>query len=259
MGSAAARSTTALFERFAGSIELRRGVDVLADVDRAHPVHPSLAGPFPQGVPRGSTVGCRGSAAVSMACLLAAGPSAQGRWVGILGTGTLARIGAQACHEAGVDLDRLVLVRPSRDPEQPVVGDAWCADVLGALVDGVDVVLVPATAPLRPATARRVQARAQRRGVLLVVVGGAGSSRPSTSREGSREGEVFAADLVVDADGVWAGLDGGAGHLRARQVQVRVSGRRRHRPVEARLGFPHPDGGIRAVDAAPLVAPRPAG
>jgi hypothetical protein len=248
-------SPTALL---AGQFGLRRAAEVLDDADRSLPVHPALHRLFSRGIAPGTSVGCTGTAAVSMSCLLAAGPSAEGRWVGVLGVGGLARLGAQACHEAGVDLERLLLVRaPQRGRTMAgtalgasglaagEVDDAWCAAVLGALVDGVDVVLVPASAPMRLSTARRVQARAQRRGVLFVVVGDRGGTRA--------DGQVFSSDLHLTAVGRWSGLVDGAGHLRAREVEVAVTGRRMPHQRRDRLGFPDADGQIRSIGGAATV------
>ncbi|MCU1501105.1 MAG: hypothetical protein JWM12_459, partial [Ilumatobacteraceae bacterium] len=56
---------------------------------------------------RGSTVGCVGPAAVSLAMAVAAGPVGQGAWVGVTGVQTF---GVRAAVELGVAAERLVLV-----------------------------------------------------------------------------------------------------------------------------------------------------
>ncbi len=205
--------------------------------ERSLPVHPALEGLLPQGLIRGSTVACTGAAARSNAVLMAAGASAAGSWVGVAGLGDL---GAQAAAEAGLDLQRVVMVRGPRDGTR--WDDGTWGQVLAALVDGFDVVLVgaDAAARLRGGTARRVQARLQARGGVLVVVGDAGA---------------FSPDLRVSGRCRWHGLGEGHGHLRAREVELVVEGRRVPRARRETLWFPDTAGRITPrLVAAPAAA-----
>jgi hypothetical protein len=187
-------------------------------------VHPALANVLPQGIVRGSSVACTGVAAVSMAFLLAAASSQTGAWIGVAG---LPAFAPQACSEMGVALERVVVVR-SHGQGATLDDDTW-ASVLGAMVDGFDIVVVGAAAKIRPATGRRVQARLQRRGGVLVLVGQHGA---------------FAADVHIATSAVWQGLGQGDGHLRQRIAQVTVDGRRIPRAVHDELALPNPAGEV---------------
>lgn len=222
--------------------------------ERSVPVVEPLLPVLPAGLGRGSTVLVRGAAAVSTAALLAAGAVEAGAWVGAIGLDALS---AEACREAGLPLERLVLVRGQgggsgggpgdrvgggqRD-EAPSWGDELGGQALAALVDGFDVVLAGPGVRLRSGTARRVQARLQQRGAVLVVVGDAGP---------------FSCDLAVDTRTVWHGLGQGHGHLRSRQVAVTVEGRRVPRPRRTTLWFPCVAGQVRRFEeaAAPVAEP----
>lgn len=189
--------------------------------DRCIPVHPAYQGVLPQGLPCGATVLTEGQAALSSAFLLAAAPVQMGAWLGAAG---LAAFGAQACAEAGVAPERVVVVRdtPSRTDEM------W-GQVLAALIDGFDVVLFGAAARVRAGTARRIQSRLQQRGAVLVIVGAAGP---------------FSCDLTVASRAVWSGLGHGHGRLQTRQVHLEVTGRRMPRASRDTLWFPAGDGRI---------------
>lgn len=201
--------------------------------ERTVVVHPALATVLPQGVVRGSTLVCSGAAAVSTALLLAAAPSQAGAWVGVVGLPTFA---PQACREMGAALERVVLVRS----QSVTLDDGTWASVLGAMVDGFDIVVVGAAAQVRPATARRVQARLQRRGGVLVLVGQPGA---------------FTADVHIGTTAVWHGLGQGDGHLRRRVVQVTVDGRRIPRARYDELAMPSTGGEVVSVGGAPAEVP----
>src|SRR6266498_913642 len=88
-------------------------------------------------------------------------------------------------------LERLALV-PSPGPDWP--------EVVAALLDGIDLVVVAAPTATAPVPARRLSARARQRGSVLVGVG-----------------EWPRAELTIEADhGVWHGLESGRGRLRCR-------------------------------------------
>jgi hypothetical protein len=187
--------------------------------------------------------------ATSLALALAAGPSQAGAWVAAVGLGSLGLVAADAL---GVVLERLVLVA---DPGRDRAG--W-ASVLGALVDGFDVILVSTSAStsastgsagsggpvrLRPADARRLVARVRERGGILVAVGG------------DLPGERSPVSLTVSA-ARWEGLGAGWGHLQGRRVTVETGGRGDAiRPRRADLWLPDANGQV--SPAEPLATPIP--
>ena len=136
------------------------------------PVLDALAPLFPEGgLRRGTVVAVQGGASSSLALAVAAGPSAAGSWVGAVG---LPSLGLLAAAEAGVALDRLVLVA---DPARGGGRDDW-PTVVATLVDGMDVVLVRLPRSLRTGDARRLQARVRERGAVLLVTGPPGPLEP---------------------------------------------------------------------------------
>jgi hypothetical protein len=108
---------------------------------------------------------------------------------------------------------------------------------LGALVDGFDIVVFGAAGQVRPATARRVQARLQTRGGVLVLVGDAGP---------------FSTDVRMTTAAVWQGLGQGAGYLRQRTVEITVDGRRIPRARHDRLAMPDATGNIQSLTGLPV-------
>jgi hypothetical protein len=186
------------------------------------PVLSPLAPLFPGGgLRRGSTAAVHGSASLLLALL--AGASRAGSWCAAVGLPTL---GAVAAAEAGVVLSRFALVpNPGSD----------LGGVVAALVDGMDVVAVGEPARLHAAEVRRLVARARQRGTVLVGFGG-----------------WHGADIRLSvADGAWHGLGRGSGHLRARQVSVRLEGRgSAARPRHIDVWLPSVGGGAAAVESA---------
>lgn len=205
----------------------------------ALPVPPALAPLLPDGLRRGATTAVLGSTSLALAVLAAA--SAGGAWVAVVGQPTL---GLLAAAEAGVDLTRLAFV--------PSPG-ADAATVLGALVDGMDAVVVGPRAALVDADRRRLSARARERGAALL---------PTVAWPG--------ADVVLSVDpvgehGGWHGVGAGEGRLRTQQVRVARSGRRGAAvPLSLVLALPlgAPDGipedpRRQPVPTAPALAGRP--
>lgn len=188
-------------------------------------------------VQRGSVIGCEGSAAVSLALALAAGPSGAGAWVGVAG---LAEVGVAAAVELGVVPERLVMVT---EPAGSFDEGQW-AEVVAAMIDGFDVLLLGAGAcGVRAATARRLVARLQSRGAVLLTVGAGPGAGPGS----------FGADLRFEATRtVWGGLGQGHGVAGSRRAEVVLSGRRVPRPRRAELWLPAVDGAVEAV--APFTA-----
>jgi len=219
------------------------------------PVLPPLEALLPQGLARGSVVaveagpagpagreggGRRVTGATSLALALAAGPAQAGAWAAVVGEGSL---GLVAADGLGVVLERLVVVDPGAVASRT-------AELVAALVDGFDVVLLGAGARSRlgRGDARRLQARVRERGALLVGMGG---DLPGGSAQ---------VRLTVTA-AVWEGVGddeaGRPGHLLRRRVAVEATGRgAASRPRRAELWLPGPDGTLAAVAADPAVLGR---
>jgi len=156
------------------------------------------------GLQRGSVVrveGAAGSGATSLLLSLLAAATAAGEWAAVVdGDGVL---GGLAAAEAGVALDRLAVVR--------AVPASLFSRVVATLLDGVTVVVATIPRGLRPADARRLEARARERAAVLVAAG-------------SWPGE---AALRLRAEhSSWSGLGRGEGLLGRRVLRVAVSGRR---------------------------------
>jgi len=189
----------------------------------ALPLLQGLTGLLPEdGLRRGSTVAVEG--ATSLALALLAGPSQAGSWCAVVGAPEL---GLQAAAEFGIVLERLALI--------PRPGQAW-ASVVAALVDAFDVVAIRPTGTVPPSLASRLSARLRKHGGVLLCLG-----------------QWEGADLRLTAvDEQWDGLGDGYGRLRARQLRVRVSGRRGAAtvPHEERVWLPAADGTV-GIAAAP--------
>ncbi len=225
-------------DRVATVQQLRELVDRTRPVSTAEqrvlPVLPAVEGLLAgRGLQRGTVVQVNGGAgATSLALAVAAGPTRAGSWVACVG---LPELGWAAAAASGVELERLVVVRPTEQ--------SW-ATVVAALVDAFDVVLCGLERAPSSSEVRRLQARARERGSVLVVVAGAAGSVGPARRSWPEAADV---DLsVVGAE--WAGLGDGWGHLRSRRITVETGGRRgmrRGRRVE--LWLPGPSGGPEPV------------
>jgi hypothetical protein len=176
-------------------------------------VLPELAGLLPSGgLRRGATVAVLRGGSLLLALL--AGPSLAGSWCGVLGW---PEFGGLAAAELGVVLERVVAV--------PEPGAQWVA-AAAALLDGADVVLARPPPSAEPRDLRRLAVRARERRSVLLAAGEWPGAELRLSVVGSR----------------WLGLEHGAGHLRSRELTVRVEGRgAANRPREARLGLPRTD------------------
>lgn len=181
------------------------------DARRALALHPALAG-----VVRLRAGGCYEVDGVALATVLMSEPSRTGSWCAVVGVRDL---GVEAAHEAGLDLERTVLV--------PDPGDLWL-DVTGALVDVADLVLVRPPGPVPPRVAERLTARLRTRSSVLLSIG------PWPRAELS---------LAVE-DVRWEGAGRGHGHLRARRV-VLTTRRGAVPPRRTPLWFPAPDAPLR--------------
>ncbi len=181
----------------------------------AGPLEPLLGEP---GLRRGALYTV--TASRSLALSLVATTSSRS-WCAIVGVPGL---GLAAAQEAGVCLDRLVLV--------PSPGGRWL-EVVSTLVDGFDVVLLQHTGALTPAVVRRLRARARQQGTVLVLVC-------------EREPDVDDAHLrLTVVGGHWEGIADGHGHLTARRVDVQVRGRgAASRPRVVSLWLPAAGGSV---------------
>jgi hypothetical protein len=188
----------------------------VAASERTLPVHDALVELLPA-LQRGSTIACGGRAAVSLALALAAAPSRDGAWVGVAG---LPELGVRAAADMGLALERLVMV----------AGDPPWVDVLAAMIDGFDVILVgQRVGRLANGAVRRLQARAQSRGVVMLTVGV----------------PALGADLQLTTDDArWIGLGDGHGVATGRRVLVELGGRRMPRSRRATMWLPDADGAI---------------
>ena len=209
-------------------------------------VAPSLADLFPDGgLRRGSTIvvtglstaGGRpgpaggvggGGGGISLALALLTAASGAGSWGALVG---LPGLGAVALHDLGIDLARLAVV--------PRPDTAW-AEVTGALIDGVDLVVLCPPFPPRPAMARRLVARVRERRSVLVVTG--------------RHGWPEHPDVQLRVSDLrWDGVGAGEGYLCRRRMTVTATGRRSAaRPRHRHLWLPSPTGGVAAATEDPV-------
>ncbi|PFG19794.1 hypothetical protein [Serinibacter salmoneus] len=156
---------------------------------------PEALRPALPGIRRGSSVSVTGS--TSLLLHLVAHLSVQGAWCVMVARPEL---GLAAAVDAGIDPARLVLI-PDPGPQAP--------DVLGALVDGFDIVVLGPCRALEARDRRALGARIRHRGAILIA---------TTSWEG--------ADVRLQAQQQrWEGLKPGGGHLREERMVVVGSGR----------------------------------
>jgi hypothetical protein len=193
------------------------------------PVSPALAPVLPDGLRRGSTVAVSGSVSLLLAVLGAA--STDGSWCALVG---MPPISAEAARDVGVELSRLPLV--------PCPGSRW-VEVVGALLDAMDVVVARAPARLADGDIRRLAARTRSRGTVFIPFLTGGVRWPG-------------ADVRLHADiGSWSGIGEGYGRLRQRQVTITAEGRgSAARTRSTAIWLPTPSGGIEPYVTQPLAA-----
>jgi hypothetical protein len=200
---------------------LARTAPVTLAVEHVLPVLGPLEPLFPgRGLPRGAVVEVGGgTGATSVMLALTAGASRSGSWMACVG---VPQLGWEAAEEHGVDLARVVAV--------PHPTERWPM-VVGALIDGVDMVvcgpgIVPPAAQLRS-----LRARARERGTVLLGLDGRAApsfERSGRSQQGSRVGRRGweSADMLLEVHATrWAGPGIGCGVLGAREIEIVVSGR----------------------------------
>jgi len=203
-----------------------RAAPAAAAHERTLPLLDAVAPLFPGGVlRRGSTVSITGSGATGLALAVAAGPSAQGSWLGVVADPEL---GWAAAEETGIDLARVLAVDPA--PSE------W-AYAVAALIGSVDLILVAASRPIAATDARRLAARARERDSVLICRG---------------SGWPQAADVQIEATACgWQGIGDGHGMLCSRRVQLTAGGRgAASRPRRAELLLPGPQGAPVSMDSS---------
>lgn len=193
-----------------------------------------VAAPFDQllpdeGMVRGRVLSCRGVADTSLAFGLIADALVEGAWAAMVDVATF---GADAASEFGIPLERIVRVESGVAEAERSAGVGAVAswvDVMGAAVDGFDVVVTKVPAELlrgqnsggqnsggqngrRPAAVRKLATRVQQKGAIVIVLGESGA---------------LSSDLVFSTEHTeWSGVTDGTGHLRSRVVTVAAGGRR---------------------------------
>lgn len=194
-----------------------------------------------QGLVRGRVFSCRGAASTSLAFSLVREAMVEGAWLAVVDVATF---GADAAAELGVPLERVVRVSTDASSAGPVAQVTDWIDVMGAAVDGFDLVIARVPAGLRQdrrsTSVRKLASRLQQRGSIVIVLGYTGALSPDITLTSTRT--------------VWSGLGQGWGHLRHRRVDVEASGRRQPGTRTCSLDLA---GGHQRVDMS-VVASRPA-
>lgn len=190
---------------------------------RLFAVPEEMVGLLPEGGLRPGSAYALGSAGALLHALLAE-PSRTGTWCGVVG---MPELGLEAAHQAGVVLDRLVLV--------PEPGRRWLSAV-AALAEVLGVVAVRPSGSVAPADAARLASRLRDREATLLVVG-----------------DWPRAEAVLRVgEPRWSGVGSGYGNLNQREVTLTITSKRMARPRSARLLLPGPDGHLgRAQTPAP--------
>jgi hypothetical protein len=192
---------------------------------------------------------------MSCALALAVAPTQTGSWAAIVG---IPHVGITAAQHLGVALERTMFVAvpesvttktaTQQNPAQQTAAQQTAAqqtssrsDLIGALsalVDGVDMLIVSRRlmTSLPSAVVRRLQARSQSRGAVLLIVGDPGS---------------VTVDVRLTARSEhWHGLGAGHGHLQRRLVTLELDGRRCGRPRRHSLWLPNDHGGLTETSSA---------
>jgi hypothetical protein len=132
------------------------------------PVAPALASLLPSsGLERGGVYACAGDAPMSLLFSLVATATSVGSWLACV---DVPRVGLMAAHEYGVALQRVMCVSTGGHTQS-------YAQVVGALVDGIDLVVV-SSPTCSAAETRRIVARVKASGSVLIILGRAGQFSP---------------------------------------------------------------------------------
>lgn len=185
------------------------------DPERAFGVPGVLAPLFPAGLRRGSAVQVVGGTSVLLS--LAASAVARGAWCAVV---DLPDLGLAAAAELGVPLERTVVV-PRSGPD--------AAAVLGAVVDGVDVVVLGQGAALADRERRTIASRVRVREAVLLT------SAPWPG-----------ADVLLEVvPRAWHGIGQGSGVLQAGELAITAHHRRVGRSVTVHAMLGHVGGSRR--------------
>ncbi len=175
---------------------------------------------LPAGLLRGQVVACRGPAAYSIALGLVARAVAVGSWLAMV---DLDQVSPEALVEFDIPLHRVVGVSAGDD----------LANVLSAVFDGFDAVMMPASR-YRGALARRIAQRIRAKGVTLVVIDDTNEMR---AHDTTSLGDIELAGTDIR----WEGIGWGSGRLLARYLTVTSTGRRSPRPLQSAMRLPPQD------------------
>jgi hypothetical protein len=180
------------------------------------PVAPALASLLPSsGLERGGVYACAGDAPMSLLFSLVATATSVGSWLALV---DVARVGLMAAHEYGVALQRVMCVNSGGHTQS-------YAQVVGALVDGIDLVVLSSPA-CSAAEARRIVARAKASGSVLLILGRAGQ---------------FSPDVVLSSSTTeWHFHT----HASARTMSVQAHGRRVYNQRALTVQLPAADGAV---------------
>ncbi|MFT4229738.1 MAG: hypothetical protein QM602_05555 [Microbacterium sp.] len=214
----ARRAPRASLDVLRAQLERTQGRRVEASV---LPVHPALAALLPGGGLRPGVAYALDPSAALVTALMA-GPSQEGAWCAAIG---MPELGAEAGEQAGVDLERLVLV--------PDPGPRWLA-VVATVAEVMPVVAVRPLGRVGDADAARLGARLRDRGTVLLVQGVWPQAEATLSL----------------GDPAWSGLGKGHGLLTGREVTVTARSRRWPVPRSARIALPAAGGGVEAMREA---------
>ena len=210
------------------SLEVAGAVSPEAAVsDRFLPVPDALVPLVPfGGLRRGSAVRVEGSTSLLLG--MAAAACRDGAWCAVVG---MPDLGLAAAAELGLPLDRVALV-PKPGADSPAV--------LGAAVDGFDVVVLGDVPHLVERDRRQIASRLRHREAVLLTAG----AWPGV-------------ELVLSVtESRWSGVGQGYGSLRGRDLTVRVGGRGAANGPGVQAWLQSPDG-VRLVTRAGEAGARP--
>lgn len=182
------------------------------------PMPPAFGHLVPAGaLERGRIYCCTGDAPLSLLFSLVAPATRQGSWFAMV---DMPHAGLQAAREHGVALHRTVCASSGNPAAWPLV--------VGALLDGIDIVAV-SSPTCRAPEVRRLAARVKASGAVLFITGGAGAFTPDVVLHGRTVSWNF--DL----------------HAHSRRVDVSASGRRVHGERTRLVHLPGVEGGVEST------------
>lgn len=211
-----------LVEQSSGRVMTARELARTSSSHSLLPVAMSLTALLPQGaLQRGRVYGCVGMGATSLAVSLAARATQDGSWLAFVDMPT---IGYAAVRDHGVALQRVVSVNTHS------AGARWTR-VVGAIIDGVDIVIV-SSLHCSAADARRLVSRVQAQSAVLIVVG--------------VSAHVTADVILRSESGSWRF----GAHAHSRELTVSCHGRRAHLTSVQRLILPGAQGAVAGVESS---------